>query len=568
MDNFIVSARKYRPQTFDTVVGQNSITLTLKNAIRNNQLAQAFLFCGPRGVGKTTCARILAKTINCEKLTPAGEACDSCISCTSFNETASFNIYELDGASNNSVDEIRNLVDKVRIPPQMGRYKVYIIDEVHMLSASAFNAFLKTLEEPPAYAKFILATTEKHKIIPTILSRCQIFDFKRITVDDIVGHLNYVASKENIQAEENALHIIAQKADGAMRDALSIFDQLVSFAGDKLTYETVIENLNVLDYDYYFRITERILEKDIPGILIIINEILDKGFDGQHFLIGFGEHLRNLLVCKDPITIKLLEAAPDIRIRYQEQASSCPADFLLNLLDINNRCDLSYKISNNKRLHLELALMQMGSIGSGGQKSSPEAQILAPPLAKQAPQSEKKTTVPEKAYPEKKTETARAYGKTTIPGTTSIKSVIRGKVEEPEPDSISEKINEEQPVPSSIFTQDQLERTWEEFMKTLQRESPHYYNTLKHHKPLLKENFVVEFCVENKLLEEELNQKRNELLNFLCSRLNNDKIQFQIVVQETGRTIRPYTDREKFNRMAEKNPALREMKEQLDLGID
>jgi DNA polymerase-3 subunit gamma/tau len=383
MENFIVSARKYRPQTFDTVVGQKSITNTLKNAIRNNQLAQAFLFCGPRGVGKTTCARILAKTINCENLSPAMEACDKCQSCVSFNENASFNIYELDGASNNSVDEIRNLVDKVRIPPQMGKYKVYIIDEVHMLSASAFNAFLKTLEEPPAYAKFILATTEKHKIIPTILSRCQIFDFKRITVEDIAGHLNYVAANEGVTAEENAIHIIAQKADGAMRDALSIFDQLVSFAGHQLTYETVLENLNVLDYEYFFKITGHILNGDISSTLITINEILDKGFDGQHFLIGFGEHIRNLLVSKDPATVRLLEAAPSIRNRYLEQSSLCPVDFLLKVLDLNNKCDLNYKISNNKRLHLELTLMQMSVILKNHESPAtgiPNKKITAPDI--------------------------------------------------------------------------------------------------------------------------------------------------------------------------------------------
>jgi DNA polymerase III subunit gamma/tau len=567
MDNFIVSARKYRPQTFDTVVGQNSITHTLKNAIRNNQLAQAFLFCGPRGIGKTTCARILAKTINCENLSPNGEACDVCISCTSFNETASFNIYELDGASNNSVDEIRNLVDKVRIPPQMGKYKVYIIDEVHMLSASAFNAFLKTLEEPPAYAKFILATTEKHKIIPTILSRCQIFDFKRITVDDIARHLNYVASKEGIEAEENALHIIAQKADGAMRDALSIFDQLVSFAGTKLTYEAVIENLNVLDYDYYFRITEKILARDIPGILILINEIIEKGFDGQHFLIGFGEHLRNLLVCTDPVTLKLIETAPNIKNRYQQQASECPVDFLLQLLDINNRCDLNYKISNNKRLHLELALMQMGSIHNQNAAVS-ESLPLITPVPKAAPPPEKKVPDPGKASDGVTPEPVKPGDKKVFPGTISIKSATQSKVEEPGATGEVSLVTEEQQVPATLFSQDQLEKTWEEFAKTLQTESTLLYNLLKNHKPLLKENFVVEFCVDNKLLEEELNQKRNELLVWLCSRRGNDKITFQIVVKEMIKTTRPYTDREKFNRMVEKNPSLKEMKEQLDLEID
>jgi DNA polymerase-3 subunit gamma/tau len=333
MDNFIVSARKYRPQTFNTVVGQSPITNTLKNAIRHNQLAQAFLFCGPRGIGKTTCARILAKTINCENLSADIEPCDNCLSCKSFNDSASFNIYELDGASNNSVDDIRTLVEQVRIPPQMGKYKVYIIDEVHMLSASAFNAFLKTLEEPPAFAKFILATTEKHKILPTILSRCQIFDFRRIGVEDMVTHLHYVAEKEHIQAEENALHIIAQKADGAMRDALSIFDQLVSFSGNDLKYSTVLENLNVLDYDYYFRITNQILGGDVAGTLLTIDDIISKGFDGQHFLTGFGEHLRNLLVCKDPSTVRLMETAPSIKALYLGQAAQCDARQLLSFLD-------------------------------------------------------------------------------------------------------------------------------------------------------------------------------------------------------------------------------------------
>ena len=359
MENFIVSARKYRPQTFDTVIGQNSITSTFKNAIRNNHLAQAFLFCGPRGIGKTTCARILAKTINCSDLSENLEACNKCESCNSFNRSVSFNIHELDAASNNSVDDIRNLVDQVRVPPQVGKYKVYIIDEVHMLSQAAFNAFLKTLEEPPAYAKFILATTEKHKIIPTILSRCQIYDFKRITVEDIANHLAFVAKQEGVSAEPDALQIIAQKADGALRDALSIFDQIVSFSGRNITYKHVIENLNVLDYDYYFRIVESILKGNIPDTLLIINQIIANGFDGQHFVIGFGEHLRNLLVCKDSGTIKLLEAGGSIRKRYEEQSKICPVDFLLKALDINNKCDVEYKMSNNKTLHIELALLKM-----------------------------------------------------------------------------------------------------------------------------------------------------------------------------------------------------------------
>ncbi len=364
MENFIVSARKYRPVNFDTVVGQKSITNTLRNAIKNNQLAQAFLFCGPRGIGKTTCARILAKTINCENLDENIEPCNKCESCVSFNNNASFNIHELDAASNNSVEDIRNLVEKVRIPPQVGEYKVYIIDEVHMLSLAAFNAFLKTLEEPPAYAKFILATTEKHKIIPTILSRCQVFDFRRISVDDIVKHLEFVAKNENVEAEDDALHIIAQKADGAMRDALSIFDQLVSFTGNKLTYEAVIQNLNVLDYDYYFRMCKLILNGDIPASLLLLNEIIKNGFDGQHFLIGMGEHFRNLLVCKNESTVELLEVSQSLKQSYLEQSRSFSIELLLKVLEINNNCDINYKTSNNKILHLELALMQMCSINA------------------------------------------------------------------------------------------------------------------------------------------------------------------------------------------------------------
>jgi DNA polymerase III subunit gamma/tau len=382
MDPFIVSARKYRPATFDTVVGQQSITSTLKNAIKNKQLAQAFLFTGPRGVGKTTCARILAKTINCEQISENIEACNTCESCLSFNRSHSFNVHELDAASNNSVEGIRNLVDQVRIPPQVGKYKVYIIDEVHMLSQQAFNAFLKTLEEPPAYAKFILATTERHKIIPTILSRCQIFDFARIRIEDISKQLQFVADKEGVTAEPNALHIIAQKADGAMRDALSIFDQLVSLSVDSITYKQVIENLNVLDYDYYFRMTDLLLEEDASGVLLLINEIIGKGFEGSDFINGFGEHLRNLLVSQDPATVKLIEVSSDIRQTYLDQAKKCPGEFLLQALEINARADLQYKSSSNKRLMLELALLQIAGLVK--KKAHSEPHIKRPGLPKPA----------------------------------------------------------------------------------------------------------------------------------------------------------------------------------------
>ena len=358
MEHFIVSARKYRPQTFQSVVGQDAITTTLKNSIQQQQIAQAFLFCGPRGVGKTTCARIFAKTINCQNKTEDGEACNECESCRSFNASASFNIFELDAASNNSVDDIRRLVEQVRIPPQGVSYKVYIIDEVHMLSNQAFNAFLKTLEEPPAYAKFILATTEKHKILATILSRCQIFDFKRIKTDDITKHLEYVATQENIGFEESALHVIAQKSDGGLRDALSTFDQIVSFSNGNLTYASTIENLNVLDYDYFFKMIDLILSENTAEALLLYNEITDKGFDGQHFLAGLNDHLRNLSVCKTPSTVKLMDVSDDIKGEYLKQAQAIDDNTLIRLLTMFTKCDGEYKVSNNKRLHVEVALMQ------------------------------------------------------------------------------------------------------------------------------------------------------------------------------------------------------------------
>ena len=362
MSDFIVSARKYRPSTFDTVVGQSLITSTLKNAIKSNQLAQSFLFCGPKGVGKTSCARILAKTINCENITDNVDACNECVSCKSFNENASFNVHELDAASNNSVDDIRKLVDQVRFAPQVGEYNIYIIDEVHMLSAQAFNAFLKTLEEPPKHAKFILATTEKHKIIPTILSRCQIFDFKRVGVNDIAGHLDFVAKSEGVTAESEALHLIAQKSDGAMRDSLSLFDRLISFSDKTLTYKGVIEHLNILDYDYYFKVTDYLLTNDIKELLNIFNEILDNGFDGHHFINGLAEHLRDLLVSKDASTIKLLEKGEVLQARYLDQSKKCELPFLIEALELCNECDVQYKTSNNQRLLVELILMRISSI--------------------------------------------------------------------------------------------------------------------------------------------------------------------------------------------------------------
>ena len=362
MENFIVSARKYRPESFRTVIAQDSITSTLKNAIRTKQLAHAYLFCGPRGVGKTTCARIFAKTINCSNLTEENEACNECESCVAFNKSRSYNIHELDAASNNSVDDIRNLIDQVRIPPQIGSYSVYIIDEVHMLSSQAFNAFLKTLEEPPRHALFILATTEKHKILPTILSRCQIFDFNRIKVGDIVKYLEYVAGSEGVNAEPSALNVIANKADGAMRDALSIFDQIVSFSGKDITYQEVITNLNVLDYEYYFRLTDLFLKNEIAETLLIFNEVLDKGFEGQHFINGLASHFRDLLVSRDPVTVQLLEVGGDIRERYKAQASVCPADFLIEAIRLSSECDFQYKSSQNKRLSVELALIRIGQL--------------------------------------------------------------------------------------------------------------------------------------------------------------------------------------------------------------
>ena len=593
MDSFIVSARKYRPVTFDTVVGQKSITNTLKNAIRNDHLAQAFLFTGPRGVGKTTCARILAKTINCENLDEKVEACDQCEPCKAFNESSAFNVHELDAASNNSVDDIRKLVDQVRIPPQIGIYKVYIIDEVHMLSQAAFNAFLKTLEEPPRYAKFILATTEKHKIIPTILSRCQIFDFARITVDDIAKHLHFVAEKEGVTAEHNALHIIAQKADGALRDALSIFDQMVSFSGNNLTYKQVIENLNVLDYDYYFRITDMLLKGQSTEILLLINEIIHKGFEGSEFITGFGEHLRHLLISQSLETVKLIEVSDDIREHYLKQAKECSPEFLLKALEINSLADIHYKESNNKRLTLELALLQMAALSK---KKSPELTPEKPSLA--APEPIKKTggnavmtpapspivrpqspdpsiTAPLPSFSEAQrveeeppiSSTPKIEVKQTPPKQSykPLSLKIRDTAEPEKEDDELPEVLEDQPQDSiSINT---FLQVWKTLAETYMDESQSLYVAMSNHEPAISPAGMIKVTVDNAIQENLIHERKTELLGCLRKELNNYAIQLETAIAENNRQQKVYLPKEKLERMIEKNPDVERLRKELDLDI-
>jgi DNA polymerase-3 subunit gamma/tau len=584
MSEFVVSARKYRPSTFNTVVGQKSITSTLKNAIRNNHLAQAFLFCGPRGVGKTTCARILAKTINCFNITDATEACDQCESCVSFNENASFNIHELDAASNNSVDDIRNLVDQVRFAPQVGKYSIYIIDEVHMLSTAAFNAFLKTLEEPPKHAIFILATTERHKIIPTILSRCQIFDFKRIQIEDMVEHLLYVAKSENIEAEHDALHIIAQKADGAMRDALSMFDQIVSFAGNKLTYKSVIENLNILDYDYYFKISAAALESNIPEALVIFNEILDNGFDGHNFINGLGSHFRNLLVCKDIATIQLLEVGQNIKDKYMDQSQRYSMETLLRAINITNKCDINYKTSKNQRLQVELALMQICSLTGSPQQGEPEKKnLINSPNAVSTPAQPQKSTViateavdkivelPIAETPVIKEPAPQVYTKRIISGTTSINTSSAAKAEVKSTEVESESAIAERKAAQKNFTQEELETAWNKSVQQLQQQnklSSFAHTALTKSNPVLKENFFIELEIDNEAAEKALDVEKLDFLEMLRKELMNTEIQLTTVINYVADIKKLYTQREKFMHMAEKNPSINKLRQQLDLEID
>ncbi|MBS1764898.1 MAG: DNA polymerase III subunit gamma/tau [Bacteroidetes bacterium] len=580
MSSFVVSARKYRPSTFDTVVGQNHITTTLKNAIRSHHLAQAFLFCGPRGVGKTTCARILAKTINCTNLTSEIEACNECESCVSFNNNQSLNIFELDAASNNSVDDIRSLVEQVRFAPPTGKYKIYIIDEVHMLSQGAFNAFLKTLEEPPPYAIFILATTEKHKIIPTILSRCQIFDFNRIQVDDISKHLASIAEKEGIETEADALHIIAQKAEGALRDALSIFDQMVTFSGNKVTYKDVITNLNVLDYEYYFRITDQIIPGNISSVLLTFNELLKHGFDAHHFITGLSSHFRDLLVSKDEATIQLLDVTPGVREKYRLQSKNIDLAVLLKLIDLCNACDLSYKSARNQHLHVEIALMKMCSIS--GKLVVNENAVSAKPVALEKGSTPTGTPVTNTDNPVQKTTPppttvtstpkANAPGqtKTTRPTTTftpSLSDLGKPKQATPEQDN---KADSDEKKNNNPVDKGKLTECWKEFAKKLDDQgNTNLAKALLRREPELINETEVHYLLDNQVLEDDLKELRTDFLLFLKTQLQNSYLTLHTQVTDVPLSQnKPYTAREKFQKMAEKNPALEKLRQQFDLNFD
>ena len=620
MENYIVSARKYRPSTFESVVGQRALTTTLKNAIATQKLAHAYLFCGPRGVGKTTCARIFAKTINCMTPTADGEACNQCESCVAFNEQRSYNIHELDAASNNSVDDIRQLVEQVRIPPQIGKYKVYIIDEVHMLSASAFNAFLKTLEEPPRHAIFILATTEKHKILPTILSRCQIYDFNRISVEDTVNHLSYVASKEGITAEPEALNVIAMKADGGMRDALSIFDQVVSFTGGNITYKSVIDNLNVLDYEYYFRLTDCFLENKVSDALLLFNDILNKGFDGSHFITGLSSHFRDLLVGKDPVTLPLLEVGASIRQRYQEQAQKCPLSFLYRAMKLCNECDLNYRISKNKRLLVELTLIQVAQLTtegddvSGGRGPAKTIKpIFTQPAAVQQPQVASAPQVQQASlHSSSSSVTTQAANGTTArhpqasataqPGALASSgsassapsqgakvaptvkeerkipvmkmSSLGVSIKNPQLDQTMQNTaathvpKVQQPKEDFIFNDRDLNYYWQEYAGQLPKEQDALTKRMQMLRPVLLNNSTTfEVVVDNEFAAKDFTALIPELQNYLRGRLKNSKVVMTVRVSEATETIRPVGRVEKFQMMAQKNQALMQLKDVFGLEL-
>ena len=581
MSHYIVSARKYRPDTFLSVVRQHSLTTTLKNAITGNHLAHAYLFCGPRGVGKTTCARIFAKTINCQDRTTDGEACNACESCCSFNEQRSYNIHELDAASNNSVEDIRSLIDQVRIPPQIGKYSVYIIDEVHMLSQSAFNAFLKTLEEPPAHAVFILATTEKHKILPTILSRCQIYDFNRISITDTVEHLQAIAQKEGVEAEVDALNVIAQKADGGMRDALSIFDQIVSFSGNNITYKDVIENLNVLDYEYYFKLTDALLENNVVDAMLIFNEIIRKGFEAQHFITGLSSHFRDLLMCKDMATVVLLEVGESTKKRYLVQTEKCPQEFLYKAIELSNECDLNYRLSRNKRLLVELTLIRLSQLTDSKKKALNESGVnnstQIKPIFEQPKQAENIQPTPTiSAIPAEP-----AVKKEVTVSVPEISATPKTNLQKP-PKSISISINsafetktpEQEEKPQIVqeaqtqyvaFTQEALSAAWTSFVKSLNKDI-HIIKLIEKIIPAKQQGNTFILRVANSMQEDELLKMKQEILTFLRSALQNDAIDFTVAVDET--TIqKPTTSQDRFNEMLNKNEDFRRLANDLSLEI-
>jgi DNA polymerase-3 subunit gamma/tau len=573
MENFVVSARKYRPQLFNTVVGQSHITNTLKNAIINKQLAQAYLFCGPRGVGKTTCARIFAKTINCFNINANGEACDVCDSCTSFNSGASLNVYELDAASNNSVEDIRNLVDQVRFAPQLGQYKVYIIDEVHMLSAAAFNAFLKTLEEPPKHAKFILATTEKHKIIPTILSRCQVFNFNRIKTEDISNHLAYMAKEEHVSFEPEALHIIAQKADGGLRDACSIFDQMVAFTGNHLTYKQVVENLNVLDYDYYFKITDAFLVQGLPEIMLTFDDILKKGFDGHNFLIGLGEHLRNLLVSKDPQTVSLLEVSDALKIRYTEQSQKCSLTFLLKALALISKTDVNYKSAKNQRLLVEMTLMQLTFLTASpdAEKKNDELEVSF----EKKSETESTTTISQTRVTSLQESEIKLATKPSVPfDQLKIKSAFslnETRITQSNKPVETTVISNEEVIPKEAnkdVTIEDVKTVIANYATIKQESGARQLAVTLSTAQITLTNKTITLQINNESQKEKLMAIKQEFLDELRKLLHNNLITLELettVAEAQGKAYKPV---DIFKSMAEKNPALLELKKRFDLEID
>ena len=584
MENYIVSARKYRPTTFLSVVGQRSLTQTLKNAIQSNKLAHAYLFCGPRGVGKTTCARIFAKSINCSNPTPEGEACNCCESCMSFNEGRSYNIHELDAASNNSVEDIRQLIDQVRIPPQLGKYKVFIIDEVHMLSPAAFNAFLKTLEEPPQHALFILATTEKHKILPTILSRCQIYDFQRISISDTVEHLKYVAQSEGIMFEEEALSVIAQKSDGGMRDALSVFDQMSAYSGRNISYKSVIANLNLLDYDYYFRLTDAFIEGNVPNALMIFDEILRNGFEAQYFISGLSNHLRDLLVCKDPVTIPLLEVGESVAKKYSEQAAKCTNDFLYRAIDISSTCDFNYKVSSNKRLLVELSLIKISQLNQ--KKKSDEVEepywweeyTLESITSTSTPiveQSKPQEGVKESPLLSNKTSQLKINKVEEVkirPITNSVKPSVRQvgtiSILQSQKPQLQQTVTQEgrQEECSVAFSLEQLRRVWMEYTNTIPTETI-LVSTMKSCSLELKENYKFKVVVTNADQQQRLNDRRDSLLPYLRSELRNTHIDMEIYVSAPMARQTIFSPLDKLNYMVSKNPNIVTLYKEFDLEI-